>query len=76
MSDPANYRTKEEVEKVRQEHDPIETFRQYLLSKKVATEDALKSVEKQVKDIVAESATFAQESPEPDVAELYTDILI
>lgn len=76
MSDPANYRTKEEVEKVRQENDPIETFRQYILSKKAATEDDLKVIEKQVKDVVAEAAVFAQESPEPDVAELYTDILI
>ena len=76
MSDPANYRTKEEVEKVRQENDPIETFRQHILSKKAATEDDLKVIEKQVKDIVAEAAVFAQESPEPDVAELYTDILI
>lgn len=76
MSDPANYRTKEEVEKVRQEHDPIETFRQHLLKKKVATEDALKAIEKQVRDIVAESATFAQDAPEPDPSELYTDVLI
>jgi pyruvate dehydrogenase E1 component alpha subunit len=76
MSDPANYRTKEEVEKVRKEQDPIETFRQHILSKKAATEDDLKVIEKQVKDIVAEAAVFAQESPEPDAAELYTDILI
>ncbi len=76
MSDPANYRTKEEVEKVRHEHDPIETFRQHILSKKVATEDALKRVEKQVKDSVAAAAAFAQESPEPEAAELYTDVLI
>ncbi len=76
MSDPANYRTKEEVEKVRQDHDPIETFRQHILNQKIATEDGLKVLEKQVKDIVAEAATFAQESPEPDAAELYTDILI
>jgi pyruvate dehydrogenase E1 component alpha subunit len=76
MSDPAKYRTKEEVEKVRQEHDPIDTFRAYLLKKKLSTEDALKVIEKEVRDIVAESATFAQESPEPDAAELYTDVLI
>jgi pyruvate dehydrogenase E1 component alpha subunit len=76
MSDPANYRTKEEVEKVRQEQDPIETFRQYLLKEKVATEETLKGLEKQVRDIVAEAAAFAQSSPEPDSAELYTDVLI
>jgi pyruvate dehydrogenase E1 component alpha subunit len=76
MSDPANYRTKEEVEKVRQEQDPIETFRLYLLKKKFAVEDELKMIEKQVKDIVAEAAAFAQSAPEPDPIELYTDILI
>lgn len=76
MSDPANYRTKEEVEKVRQEHDPIETFRQHILSQKVATEEALKGVEKQVRDSVAAAAAFAQESSEPEAAELYTDVLI
>jgi len=76
MSDPATYRTKEEVEKVRQEHDPIELLRQHLLSKKVSTEEKLKAIEKQVRDIVVESATFAQESPEPEPSELYTDVLI
>jgi pyruvate dehydrogenase E1 component alpha subunit len=76
MSDPANYRTKEEVEKVRQDHDPIETFRQYLLNKKIANEDVLKTIEKRIKDIVTEAAAFAQSSPEPDAGELYTDVLI
>jgi len=76
MSDPANYRTKEEVEKVRSEHDPIEMFRQHILLKKIVTEDAVKAVEKQVKDIVAEAAVFAQSTPEPDPSELYTDVLI
>ena len=76
MSDPANYRSKEEVEKVRQEHDPIETFRRYILNEKVTTEDALKVIEKQVRDTVAEAAVFAQESPEPEASELYTDVLI
>jgi pyruvate dehydrogenase E1 component alpha subunit len=76
MSDPANYRTKEEVEKVRQEQDPIETFRQYLLKEKGVTEETLKGIEKQARDIVTEAAAFAQSSPEPDSAELYTDVLI
>lgn len=76
MSDPGKYRAKEEVEKVRQDHDPIEKIRQYILTQKVAMEDDLKAIEKQVKDIVAESATFAQESPEPEASELYTDVLI
>lgn len=76
MSDPATYRTKEEVEKIRQEQDPIETFRQHLLGEKVATEEALKLIEKRVRDTVAEAAAFAQESPEPEANELYTDVLI
>jgi len=76
MSDPAKYRPKEEVEKVRQEHDPIDHMRQYMLSKKFATEEDFKTIEKQIKDIVTEAATFAQESPEPEPHELYTDVLI
>lgn len=76
MSDPGNYRTKEEIEKVRQDHDPIERFRMHLLKKKLATEDDLKKVEKRVKDVVLESANFAQSTPEPDPSELYTDVLI
>lgn len=76
MSDPANYRTKEEVEKVRQDHDPIETFRTHILGQKITTEDELKVIEKRIKEIVAEAAAFATESPEPDPTELYTDILI
>jgi pyruvate dehydrogenase E1 component alpha subunit len=76
MSDPGNYRTKEEVEKVRSEHDPIELFRQHILSKKIVSEDALKVIDKQVKDIVTEAAAFAQSTPEPDPSELYTDVLI
>lgn len=76
MSDPAKYRSKEEVEKVRQDHDPIDLLRAHLLEKKFATEESLKAVEKEVKDIVAEAAAFAQSSPEPEPSELYTDVLI
>ena len=75
MSDPAKYRTREEVEKVRTEHDPIEQVRNRLLQKKWASEDELKKIDAEVRNIVNEAAEFATNDPEPDPAELYTDIL-
>ena len=75
MSDPAKYRTKEEVNKMRQEHDPIDTLRRTLLDRKV-DEETLKKVDREVKDLVTDAADFAQQSPEPDVAELWTDVLV
>lgn len=75
MSDPAKYRTREEVQKVKSEKDPIDHVRDMLVAGKHATEDELKALDKEVKKIVSQSADFAQESPEPDAAELYTDIL-
>jgi len=74
MSDPAKYRSREEVDKVRAEHDPIEQVRLRLIDKGFATEDELKAIDKEVRAIVNEAAEFAQNDPEPDVAELYTDI--
>jgi pyruvate dehydrogenase E1 component alpha subunit len=74
MSDPAKYRSKEEVDKFRTGHDPIEQVRARLLSKKWATEDALKKVDTEVRAIVNEAAEFATHDPEPDPAELYTDV--
>ncbi|MBL4612431.1 MAG: pyruvate dehydrogenase (acetyl-transferring) E1 component subunit alpha [Emcibacter sp.] len=76
MSDPAKYRSKEEVQKMRAEHDPIDQVKQRLLDGKVMTEDDLKAIDKELKAIVAEAAKFAQESPEPDPSELYTDVLV
>jgi pyruvate dehydrogenase E1 component alpha subunit len=76
MSDPAKYRTKDEVQKMRSEQDPIEQVRKRLLDKKWASEDELKAMDKKVRDNVADSADFAQSNPEPDPSELYTDILI
>jgi pyruvate dehydrogenase E1 component alpha subunit len=73
MSDPAKYRTREEVEKVRHEHDPIEQVRNRLLAAKVPEED-LKKIDAEVREIVNAAADFAQHDPEPDPAELYTDI--
>ncbi len=74
MSDPAKYRTREEVQKVREERDPIENVRQLLLTGKHASEDDLKAIDKEIKKIVNEAADFARESPEPDESELWTDI--
>ncbi|WP_173931743.1 pyruvate dehydrogenase (acetyl-transferring) E1 component subunit alpha [Chelativorans sp. Marseille-P2723] len=76
MSDPAKYRSRDEVQKMRAEHDPIEQVRQRLLQKKWATEDELKAIDKDVREIVADAADFAQSDPEPDVSELYTDVLL
>jgi pyruvate dehydrogenase E1 component alpha subunit len=74
MSDPAKYRTREEVNKVRNEHDPIEQVRNRLLDRKLATEDELKKIDAHVRDIVNEAAEFATNDPEPDAAELWTEI--
>ena len=76
MSDPAKYRSKEEVQKMREEHDPIEQVRARLLRNGDATEDDLKRVDAQVRSIVAEAADFATVSPEPEASELWTDILL
>ena len=76
MSDPAKYRTKDEVQKMRSEQDPIEQVKNRLIEKKWASEDELKAIDKKVRDQVADSADFAQSNPEPDVSELYTDILL
>ena len=74
MSDPAKYRTREEVQKMREERDPIERVRQMLLTGDHASEDDLKAIDKEIKDIVNESAEFAKTSPEPALDELWTDI--
>jgi pyruvate dehydrogenase E1 component alpha subunit len=74
MSDPAKYRTREEVEKVRSEHDPIEQVRLRLIKKKWASEDELKKIDAKVRETVNEASEFATHDPEPDPSELYTDI--
>ena len=75
MSDPAKYRTKDEVNKMRQEHDPIDMVRQLLVDGGVS-EDQLKGIDREIKDIVTDAADFAQSSPEPDPSELFTEILV
>lgn len=76
MSDPAKYRTKEEVSAVRKESDPLDNLRAHLLENELVDEAALKAIDRQVKEVVNEAAEFAQQSPEPDPAELYTDVLV
>ena len=76
MSDPAKYRSKDEVTKYRQERDPIEQVRARLLEAGVVTEDDLKKIETDIRAIVTEAADFATNDPEPDASELWTDITI
>ena len=76
MSDPAKYRTKEEVAQMRKEHDPIDTLRDRLMATGHVDETKLRDIDRDIKAIVTEAAEFAQESPEPDPSELYTDILV
>jgi pyruvate dehydrogenase E1 component alpha subunit len=75
MSDPAKYRSKDEVDKMRSDHDPIENVRDRLLANKWASEDDLKKIDAEIRAIVNEAADFATTDPEPDASELYTDIL-
>jgi pyruvate dehydrogenase E1 component alpha subunit len=76
MSDPAKYRSREEVNEVREHHDPIDMAREKILKEGWADEDELKAIDKEAKAIAAASAVFAQESPEPDPSELWTDVLV
>jgi pyruvate dehydrogenase E1 component alpha subunit len=76
MSDPAKYRSREEVQKMRTEHDPIEQVRVRVLSEGMATEDDLKKIDAAVRDIVNEAAEYATNDSEPAASELYTDVLV
>ena len=75
MSDPAKYRSRDEVQAVRDKSDPIEAAKREL-EKMGVSDDTLKAVDKDIRTIVNEAADFAESSPEPDAAELYTDILV
>lgn len=75
MSDPAKYRTREEVQKVKEERDPIEHLREILVTGKHASETDLKAIDKDIKKVVIAAADYATASPEPDASELTTDIL-
>ena len=76
MSDPAKYRTREEVDEVRKTRDPIDHLQELLEKKGWADEAALKAIDAEVKKIVADAAEFARTSPEPDPRELYTDVYL
>jgi len=76
MSDPAKYRTKEEVDEQKSKRDPIEHVKKLLIDAGHATEDELKQIDREIRTVVTDSATFAQESPEPDPSELTTDIYL
>ena len=76
MSDPAKYRSKDEVQKMREEHDPIEQVRARLLKSGAVTEDDLKKIDGEVRAIVSAASEFAMHDPEPDPAELWTDVLL
>ncbi len=75
MSDPAKYRTREEVQDYREHRDPIDHAARDLMGMGVAEEE-LKAIDKEIKDIVVEAAKFAEEAPEPDTSELHTDVLV
>ncbi|HEX6144433.1 MAG TPA: pyruvate dehydrogenase (acetyl-transferring) E1 component subunit alpha [Geminicoccaceae bacterium] len=76
MSDPAKYRTREEVQRYREEQDPIDRLRKKMLSEGLGDEDGFKKIDKEVRALINEAAQFAQDSPEPDPDELWTDVLI
>jgi pyruvate dehydrogenase E1 component alpha subunit len=75
MSDPAKYRTREEVQDQREHNDPIERAKAELIERG-KTEDQLKDIDKRIRATVSEAADFAENSPEPAPAELYTDVLV
>ena len=75
MSDPAKYRTREEVQKMRAEHDCLDAARKKLEDLGMS-DAALKALDDKIKAQVQEAAEFAQTSPEPDAAEIYTDVLV
>ena len=75
MSDPAKYRSREEVQEMREKSDPIERLKAKLIEGG-HKEDDLKAIDKEIRSIVSDAADFAESSPEPDLDELYTDVLV
>ena len=76
MSDPAKYRSREEVQKMREDHDPIEQVRRRVLEGRVVSEDELKAIDGEIRGIVNAAAEFAQADAEPADSELWTDVLV
>jgi len=76
MSDPAKYRTREEVQKMREDHDPIEQVRRRLLEGRLVSEEDMKAIDAEVRSTINAAAEFAQSDAEPEESELYTDVLL
>ncbi|HET6468481.1 MAG TPA: pyruvate dehydrogenase (acetyl-transferring) E1 component subunit alpha [Geminicoccaceae bacterium] len=76
MSDPAKYRTRDEVQDVRSHRDPIERLRKLMIEEGLADEDRFKEIDREIRAIVNDAAAFAQDSPEPDPSELWTDVYV
>jgi len=76
MSDPAKYRSREEVQNVREKRDPIDHYAQKLIARGYTSDEELKAIDKQTRQIVNMAAEFATESPEPAITELYTDVVV
>jgi len=76
MSDPGKYRSREEIQKMREEHDPIEQVRKRLLDGRLVSEDELKTIDAEIRAIVVGAAEFAQNDAEPDESELFADVLL
>ncbi len=74
MSDPGKYRTREEIDEVRKHRDPIDHLQELMERQGVADDAALKAIDAEVKRIVADAAEYARSAPEPDPAELATDV--
>ena len=75
MSDPAKYRTREEVQDIREHKDPIEGLKKFMIENG-SKEDDLKAIDKDIRKVVSEAADFAENSPEPEASEIYTDVLV
>jgi pyruvate dehydrogenase E1 component alpha subunit len=75
MADPDRYGTRDEIARVRERHDPIDTLRGVILARKAAEHDTLREIDRTVRARVNDAARFAQDSPEPHPATLMTDIL-
>jgi pyruvate dehydrogenase E1 component alpha subunit len=76
MSDPAKYRSREEVQSYREKQDPIDRLRKLMLDEGLSDEGALKEIDKEIRAVINEAAQFAQDSPEPDPDELWTDVYV
>jgi pyruvate dehydrogenase E1 component alpha subunit len=74
MSDPATYRSKEEVKDKKENDDPIDNLRKFILEGDIASESEITAIDKKIKEEISEIAEFAKNSPEPDESELMTDI--